>query len=261
MPIGAQERAFRAALLLLQRFGYHAEGQLVARLWVERFPASEAARHLAGAARGARCKRASPSFLIEHFDDYAERFDRHVVDELGYRVPEALGALLGGTLPARQDLDVLDAGCGTGLCAPWLRPIARHLVGVDLSPNMLERARGRRLYDALVEGDLVAVLARAPAAWDVVIAADVLIYLGDLAPLVTALAGALRESGRFAFSIEDLAGDRDWDLKPGGRFAHSSSYVRRVFGRRFNEARRMEIGLRKEGGTYVHGKLFVLQKR
>jgi len=126
---------------------------------------------------------------------------------------------------------------------------------------MLERARGRRLYDALVEGDFVAFLARAPAAWDVVIAADVLIYLGDLAPLATALAGALRENGRFAFSIEDLAGEHDWALKPDGRFAHSSSYVRRVFGKRFNEARRMEIGLRKEGGTYVRGKLFVLQKR
>src|SRR5690606_37696389 len=110
-----------------------------------------------------------PEVVKSHFDDFAEVFESHLVDTLHYRAPQCLCEALEGVLPAHP-LDVLDLGCGTGLCAPLLRPAARRLVGVDLSGRMLERAAQQGDYDELVCAEATQVLRASPDSQDVVVA-------------------------------------------------------------------------------------------
>jgi predicted TPR repeat methyltransferase len=142
---------------------------------------NSSARHMLAALEGQTTASAPVGYVVGLFDSCAGYFERHLVDELGYRAPEdlhrAVSQLHGS---GRQDLDVLDLGCGTGLCAPLFRDMAGTLVGVDLSPGMLARASERKLYDRLVTSDIIDALRDTECAWDLVLSADVFIYVGAL---------------------------------------------------------------------------------
>ena len=103
---------------------------------------------------------------------------------------------------------MLDAGCGTGLCGPLLVPYARRLIGVDLSEGMLALAKEKHVYDALIKGELTDHMRAQPAAFDVIVSADTLVYFGDLESVVGAAAGALRPNGLFIFTLEHAVGAR-----------------------------------------------------
>jgi predicted TPR repeat methyltransferase len=203
------------------------------------------------------------------FDQYAGHFDRHLVGVLGYRTPELLEALLRPHLDSDAKVDAaLDLGCGTGLCAPFLRPLARRLAGVDLSEKMLDKAREAGLYDELACADIVPWLEDRQAGWDLVLAADVLVYFGELAPLFTRVARALRPGGWFAFSVETLAPGLDhtgpdhacgYAIAASNRFAHAPAYVRAsAAAAGFTLVEIQDAVLRKEHGADVHGMLFLL---
>jgi predicted TPR repeat methyltransferase len=157
------------------------------------------------------------------FDGYANDFDRHLVDVLGYRTPEAVVRLVADGAPWRSALDL---GCGTGLCGPGLKAIAARVAGIDLSTEMLAKARERGDYDELVAGDIVEHLQRTERRHDVVVAADVFVYVGELEPVFAGVRRVLDAGGRFAFSIE--AGDEGvpFALHSGFRYAHGERYVR-----------------------------------
>ena len=157
------------------------------------------------------------------FDEYATGFDAHLVDTLKYRVPAQIGAAL-SRVGTPCDADVVDLGCGTGLCAPLLRPLARRLVGVDLSEAMLARARLGGHYDELACADLVDWLGVQAGGFDLAVAADVLIYVGDLVPVFAAVRQVLRPRGLWAFSVEAAAGEH-FVLKPTRRYGHSLPYL------------------------------------
>lgn len=198
-----------------------------------------------------------PAFVRKLFDGYAQQFDAHLVERLQYRAPalidEALQAAGVGT-----GLDIVDLGCGTGLCAPLLRPRARRLVGVDLSARMLDKARERGDYDVLDEAEIVGWLGGRRDEFDLAVAADVVIYLGDLEPLFVALTTALRPGGWFAFSVEDWDGG-GFGLKPSGRYGHSVEYLRSVAAAHGFEPRFLESRwLRRESGRDVDGHVAVL---
>jgi predicted TPR repeat methyltransferase len=145
------------------------------------------------------------------FDQYANHFDQHLTEVLGYKTPAVLDALLRHVAPS-SELNTVDLGCGTGLCAPYLRA-SRRLHGVDLSQQMLDKAAERKLYDELACADLTGYLAGREGAYDLAVAADVFVYIGDLAPVFRAVHAALRPGGRFCFSVE--AGDgADYVLRP-----------------------------------------------
>lgn len=203
-------------------------------------------------------ERAPPEFVRELFDQYAHGFDEHLTGRLGYRVPALIGAALQPL--GLQGAAVVDLGCGTGLCAPLLRPLAARLDGIDLSGAMLEQARGRALYDALLQDEIVAALGARPACYDLAVAADVLIYFGALEPVLAAVHAALRPRGWFAFTLE--AGDGpDHTLRPTRRYAHTSAYVARVAqARGFALQRLTTETLRSEGGAELAGHLVVLQR-
>lgn len=169
--------------------------------------------------------QAPAEFLRGLFDQYAVRFDAALVEKLGYQAPALLRALIDAHA-AQNFGHVVDLGCGTGLSGEPLRPIAQRLTGIDLSAGMLARAKDRACYDALIEGDLAESLNKMPpGSVDLAVAADVLVYLGDLAPLFAAVARALKPDGLFAFSVERLEGDGDYRLTESRRYAHGADYL------------------------------------
>ena len=148
-----------------------------------------------------------------------------MVEKLGYRAPALIADALSAVAPGRRFALGLDLGCGTGLMGEALRGRVDHLAGVDLSPAMIAKARVRSAYDELVVSDAAALLTREGArAFDLIVAADSLVYIGDLAPLFGAVATALSARGLFAFSVETFEGDA-FRLEPTMRFAHSRRYV------------------------------------
>jgi predicted TPR repeat methyltransferase len=169
----------------------------------------------------------APAHYVETlFDDYADQFDAHLVGMLGYRAHSTLAWHLGalGRGPFRSALDL---GCGTGLCAPFLKPMTARLAGVDLSGQMMEKARALGLYDRLVQADIVEHLQSSDERYDLVTAADVFIYVGDLEPLFAALEKAMEPNGIFCFSAECAAHEGvDFELLPSLRYAHSGRYLR-----------------------------------
>ena len=164
------------------------------------------------------------AYVARLFDDYAQRFDRHLVEELAYRGPALIAAAIDAAAPGRRFARALDLGCGTGLAGAPLRARVERLEGVDLSAAMLAKARERGLYDALEAADIVDHLRRFGAAFDLIVAADALAYFGDLQPVFAAAAAALAPGGLFAFTVETFAGE-GYRLGETMRFAHARAYV------------------------------------
>lgn len=197
-------------------------------------------------------------YVKELFDQYADHFDRHLVDVLEYRTPELLGAVLRKCV-APQPMDVLDLGCGTGLFGSHLRAYARTLAGVDLSEKMLEKARERGLYDKLECSDIAQYLAGRSGEFDLVAAADVLVYFGELDQLFAQVRRALRTGGWFCFSVE-AAEEGDYSLSASNRYAHSPYYLQRLADAAGLSIVASEPGpLRTENAEAVSGYLVVLQ--
>jgi predicted TPR repeat methyltransferase len=224
--------------------------------WLAEEPGDPIATHMLAAVSGRETPaRASNDFVERTFDRFAASFEAKLA-LLHYRAPALVGAMLddSGVTPAQQ-LDVLDAGCGTGLCSPFLAPYARHLTGVDLSKGMLEHAAEKKVYDELVQAELTAYLRDHPQAVDVIVSADTLVYFGSLDAVITAAAGALRQGGLLIFTLERAAAEtvQDFHLEMHGRYTHAQGYVERLLRA---AGLTLEIGhaeLRLESGVPVAG--------
>ncbi len=225
-------RAYKALSLLFYKLNRRQDATELFQSWLEQNPDDTAARHMLAASSGCDVPgRAADDYVQTMFDEMADDFDRHL-NHLGYRAPELLAEAVAITLgvPAGT-LDVLDAGCGTGLCGPLLRPYARRLIGVDLSPGMVDKAQARGGYDELVVAELTAFLVERPASCDLIVSADTLVYFGDLAPLFTAAAAALRPNGWLAFTVEEIPDaetSTGFSLELSGRYRHSAAYLRQT---------------------------------
>ncbi|GAA4333884.1 tetratricopeptide repeat protein [Variovorax defluvii] len=205
----------------------------------------------------------APAQYVETlFDDYADDFDAHLVDVLGYRAHSTLVGHLAG-LNRGPYKSALDMGCGTGLCAPLLKPMTRRLAGVDLSSLMLEKARALHLYDELAHADIVAHLRQTDARHDLVVSADVFIYVGDLDPVFAALEAVMEPGGLFCFSAECASSERpDFELLPSLRYAHSERYLRALAERRgFDWLRLVRAPIREDQRSSIPGLYVYLQRR
>ena len=250
--------------LVLGGLGRNEEAAQIYREWLELEPDSEQARHyLAGCTGEQVPERASPTYVAKVFDDFAASFDAKL-QSLDYRAPQLVGEAVGRLFGSGDgSLAVLDAGCGTGLCAPWLVPYAHRLVGVDLSQAMLDQAAARACYNELAKADLVAFLQSHSPDLDLIVSADTLCYFGRLDEALQAAAAALRAGGALCFTVEahDDA-QRPYWLHPHGRYSHHRSYIEsllQVAG--FDAPDVSSVVLRHEFGTPVAGWLVAARRR
>jgi predicted TPR repeat methyltransferase len=170
--------------------------------------------------------RSDPGYVRHLFDQFSTDYDTRMREQLSYAAPEILGELASLVMAKRDGLQVLDLGCGTGLAGVVFRPFAARMDGVDLSPAMINRARDRNIYDSLAVGDIESVLAAAGPSYDLIVAADTLVYLGDLAPVFRGVHQRLKPDGYFLFTVE--AGTEEFSLGPKRRWRHSEAYLRRL---------------------------------
>jgi predicted TPR repeat methyltransferase len=198
--------------------------------WLEEEPEDPIALHMLAACSGRDVpSRASNAFVEKTFDGFAASFESKL-ERLSYRAPALVAAMVERTgLAPMKHLDVLDAGCGTGLCGPLVAPYARHLAGVDLSARMLERANEKHVYDVLIQSELTEFLRGRLEVFDLIVSADTLVYFGDLQQLVVAAAAALRTGGVMVFTLEHaVGGEVDYRLELHGRYSHARAYVERI---------------------------------
>jgi len=199
--------------------------------------------------------------IAEMFDHYAESFETHLVDQLGYHVPEQLWQIVCDnrkTEPA--GLEVLDLGCGTGLCGKLFRAAAGRLVGVDLSSRMIEVSRKAAKYDELYTADIADYLESTNKQYDVVLAADVFIYVGNLARVFPGCSKVLRRNGLFAFSFESVGGD-SFALRSSGRYGQSMPYIQAMAVKHhFTLLEARETVIRTEGHQPIPGYVVLLAK-
>ena len=253
--------------LALMSLGRRDEAVKVYRDWLESDPDNPEAKHLLAACSGdAVPGRASDAYVKNLFDRFADSFEEKL-NILEYKAPEFVAGAVSkhcGSPDGR--LAILDAGCGTGLCGPLLKPFAMRLDGVDLSAGMLKKAGATGMYDQLSESDLTAYIRGHKGVYDVIVAADVLCYFGDLQDLFAAVADTLKPGGRFIFTLEQtgevLEGEGgDYCIIPQGRYTHSEAYLRRVADHQglVPEAVGHEV-LRKEFGRPVDGMVVTLAR-
>lgn len=212
------------------RLGRASDAAAIFRKWQLMDPQNPVAGHMVAATGGpAVTDRASDGYVRCEFDDFADTFD-DVMKSLGYNAPQQIATALAERIAPTRQLDVLDAGCGTGLIGALVRPWARRLVGVDLSRGMIEHARGRRLYNDLITAELTAFVESTSLTFDVIVSADTFIYFGDLSAVFRGIGRCLRKGGLFIFSAEHLQDETveaGYLLHPHGRYSQSEPYIRR----------------------------------
>jgi predicted TPR repeat methyltransferase len=237
--------------------GEIAEAAKIFEEWLAEEPGDPVARHMLAACTGRDVPvRASNGFVEATFDSFASSFESKL-EKLSYRAPALIAAMLEdcGLAPAHR-LDVLDAGCGTGLCGAMVAPFARRLVGVDLSQGMLAQAKDKNVYDALTKAELTEYLRDNREAFDLIVSADTLVYFGGLEGVIAAVAGALRPNGLFVFTLEHAPGNgtgADYRLELHGRYCHARAYVEQVLTSAGLQPTIMQAELRMEAGAPVPG--------
>jgi predicted TPR repeat methyltransferase len=263
--VQSRQEVIRSLLLL----GEHERAGKLLREWLASDPGNPVAEHMlaaceAGAGSQPAPERASDGYVQQVFDGFAASFDAKL-EALHYRAPElvlqALRAVVGEPAAA---LVIVDAGCGTGLCGPGLRPYARpsQLVGCDLSVGMLRRAQLRQCYDGLHQAELTHYLDTQPAAFDAVISADTLCYFGALERALAAAHRSLRPGGWLIFTVEGLPEGSALPhlLQANGRYAHAQAYLHAALrAADFSQIDLAPAELRLEAGEPVRG--FVVRGR
>ena len=247
----------RDAFSVLSASGHLKAAAEVGRMRLAEKPDDPIRRYLLDAVTG-HTMTAAPADYIEHyFDQFAPQFDSQLIETLQYTAPSQITKLL-----ARHRTyfnQMLDLGCGTGLAATELLPFGQTLVGVDLSSGMLIEAAKRGGYTELVKAEAVAYLETTENRFDLIFAADSLIYFGDLGPLLRAAAGAMVPGGLLAVSIE-VAEREGFTLLPSGRFAHSSDYLKAT-ATGFVILEAVQSNIRLEAGRPVSGLYVIMERR
>jgi predicted TPR repeat methyltransferase len=219
------------------------------------------AERVAEASAMRSAERSNPRYVRHLFDQFSSDYDQRMIGQLGYRAPAVLRELASLVLPVQEGLTVLDLGCGTGLSGEAFSDMADAIDGVDLSPAMIAKARARDLYRELIVADIETALVEIPTRYDLILAADTLVYLGDLEAVMRGAAAKLAPDGYFLFTAEKKDGD-GFELSPKRRWRHSESYLRSVAAHAgFDISGFVACVPRSEAGVPVEGFAVALSKR
>ncbi|MDA8561819.1 tetratricopeptide repeat protein [Gammaproteobacteria bacterium] len=168
---------------------------------------------------------AAPAEYIKSlFDSYAKHYDSHLINTLEYKIPIIFEKSLGKILNTNKKLNILDVGCGTGLCSEPFKPIAKKLVGVDLSNKMLAVAAQKKIYDDLINKDTEKFLKETNNSFDLILAGDAFIYTGFLDNIFNLISSTLNTHGLFVFNTE-INKESDFSINISGRFSHKRTYL------------------------------------
>ena len=205
----------------------------------------------------ARAMKAAPrsdaGYVRHLFDQFSSDYDTRMIGQLGYRAPLILRELADLVIAGREGISILDLGCGTGLSGEAFADLASRLDGVDLSPAMIEKARARNIYDSLAVADIDTCLTGDGRQYDLILAADTLVYLGDLKALVAGVAQNLLPGGYFLATVEKKNGD-GFELGAKRRWRHSEAYLRLLAAETGLEVSGfVECAPRSEAGVPVEG--------
>ncbi len=254
---------------LNQAYLLHRTGEIVSaiagyRKVLERDPGHQSAGYMLAALTGDSRTCAPHSYIRDVFNQFSAHYEKRVVGSLSYRLPERLLKIVMRENHGDQFLSLLDLGCGTGLIGRQCRRIAEIMHGVDLSEKMIEKARQKGLYDQLYIQEICAFLTSARAGtYDLLIAADVFAYIGELEATFAAAYRASTSNALFCFSVEDLPGNTELlRLQSSGRFAHSRSYIENSASFCGWVIRCSEkVDLRLEGEGRIQGRIYTMRKK
>jgi predicted TPR repeat methyltransferase len=245
----------------LCKMGRQSDGLKHLRRALEIDPNEGRSLHMVRALSGEAAQSAPLDYVRALFDDYAENFESDLVERLDYQVPALLRAELDALLADDWRLEqAFDLGCGTGLSGVAFRDRVDRLIGIDLSPQMVEQAARKNIYDDLVCVEAAQYLAGGEACFDLIIATDVFIYVGVLEDLFPAIAARACSGAWLACSIE-RSDDADVVLQQSGRFAHSTAYIMaKAADAGFHVERMVDAVIRKGDDGDIDGVLFLLRK-
>lgn len=225
-------------------------------------PQNDAIRHTINIlAKEKNVTSSPPQYISALFDSYADHYDAHLTQVLKYHVPELILQAIKKVRDVQNvHWNILDIGCGTGLCGELLKPLAHKLIGIDLSQKMLELAGEKNIYDELIATDILPFLAKQKNAYDLIVAGDVLVYFGELNPIFKEASLALKAQGLFVFNLE-ISTSEHYYMTDSGRFAHSEQYLLELAEKnQFRLLENQKVTLRVQNGEEVKGYLIVLEK-
>lgn len=251
--------AFSNLAFCLHIQGDYKQAAVIYHRLLELRPGDEAALHMLAALKGDNRGSPPPGYVSKLFDDYSADFDRDLLENLEYRVPGLLREIIDEFIKSgEKNKTILDLGCGTGLSGLALIDFASGLTGIDLSEKMIAKARDRGCYDTLVVGDVVEFMKDIEQPVDILVAADVLAYLGDLEPFFKAAAGCLVRGGIFCFSTE-FSEKPGYQLHNTGRYGHHRDYIDTLARRLgFEMLKRKTKQIRRERDQWILGDIYLL---
>ncbi|MDX8384981.1 MAG: tetratricopeptide repeat protein [Gallionella sp.] len=246
----------------LEALGKPDEAKESYRRVLEIIPNHSSAQYHLDALTGNNPETAPKEFVLELFDTHADKFESYLVGNLGYNGPDLIQkAVLEVSGKSVTFENVLDLGCGTGLSGKVFRDISKRITGCDLAPRMIEESRKKNIYDELIVGDAIECLNRETAPYDLIVAADLLVYLGALDKLFEAISAHVTDNALLTFSVEPLGGDQDYQLLNSGRYAQSRAYVQRLAEQhQFKVEYVQPYPLRKEGDIWIDADIYVLKR-
>ncbi len=215
-----------------------------------------AAKHLLASLTGTTTTHAPTDYVKDVFDQFADHFDESLQQKLSYNTPTILREILDSEQPGTLFNHGLDLGCGTGLSGETFRNCSTALTGIDLSPKMLDQAQAKNIYIELHESDLVPFIQKSTIDYDLYLAADVFVYIGDLDPIFTAIA---KKEGPKTLIFSTEHASEEYILKPTGRYGHSIDYIQKLakkYG--FTIVVHKSAPIRKEGDKWINGELYIL---